>query len=220
MLLGIDTCGIVGTVALATRTDSVLKIIGQLELAAKKNSAELLIPQIRALLAAHGVSLQQFESLVGVRGPGSFTGVRIGLSTAKGLAEALDKPVTAVSRLAVLAHTAHTRAAVIDAGRGEFYFGEYADGLAEEALLTREQLADHAASLGEELAACEQTVQAAFPRARLIAMPTAADALHLALPRVLSGDFDDPALLDANYLRRSDAELFAKPKSRVEDSHP
>ena len=220
MLLGIDTCGTVGTVALATRTDSALKIIGQLELAAKKNSAELLIPQIRALLAAHGVSLQQLEALVVVRGPGSFTGVRIGLSTAKGLAEALDKPVTAVSRLAVLAHAAHAQAAAIDAGRGEFYFGEYANGLAEEALLTRKQLADHAASLGAELAVFEETLQSAFPRARLVAPPTAADALHLALPRVLASDFDDPALLDANYLRRSDAEIFAKQKSPVEDSHP
>ena len=220
MLLGIDTCGITGTVALATHTDSVLKIIGQLELAAKKNSAELLIPQIRALLAAHGVSLQQLEALVVVRGPGSFTGVRIGLSTAKGLAEALDKPVTAVSRLAVLAHAAHTQAAAIDAGRGEFYFGEYPNGLAEEALLTREQLADHAASLGAELAVFEETPQSAFPGARLVAPPTAADALHLALPRVLAGNCDDPVLLDANYLRRSDAEIFAKPKSPVEGSHP
>jgi tRNA threonylcarbamoyladenosine biosynthesis protein TsaB len=219
MLLGIDTCGTVGTVALATHTDSVLNIIGQVELVAKKNSAEL-IPQIRALLADHSVLLRQLESLVVVRGPGSFTGVRIGLSTAKGLAEALEKPVTAVSRLAVLAHTAYARAAAIDAGRGEFYFGEYANGFAEEALLTREELAGRAAKLGADLTLCEETLQPVFPQARLVAMPTAADALHLALPRVLSRDFDDPVLLDANYLRRSDAEIFAKPKPHVEGSLP
>jgi tRNA threonylcarbamoyladenosine biosynthesis protein TsaB len=217
MLLGIDTCGTTGTVALGRLSGAELEIMGQAELPSKTNASDL-IPQMRALLEEHHVSLAEIEVLVVVSGPGSFTGVRVGLSTAKGLAEALDKPVIAVSRLAVLAWKAQAHAAAMDAGRGEFYFGEYGPET-REALRAREQLQAQATELAGDLSVCEATMQAAFPSAQLVDAPTAADALRFALPRLLSGDYDDAALLDANYLRRPYAELLAKPADHAEGPH-
>ncbi|MBT9329428.1 tRNA (adenosine(37)-N6)-threonylcarbamoyltransferase complex dimerization subunit type 1 TsaB [Paracidobacterium acidisoli] len=209
MLLAIDTCGTTGTLALGRLAETDLKILGSAELPAKQNSSEL-IPQLRHMLAAGGASLAEVTAIVVVSGPGSFTGGRIGISTAKGLAAALDKPIVAVSRLAVLAAKAGTRSAVLDAGRGEFYRGEYSDGTASEMLLTAEQAVERAAMYGDPPAVCEPSVYAAFPRAVMVSSPAAADALHFALPRILAVNYDDADMLDANYLRRSDAELFLK----------
>ena len=145
-------------------------------------------------------------------GPGSFTGIRIGLSTAKGLAEVHSTPILAVSRLAVLAHKAGATAAALDASRGEFYFRD-SSATPEESLLSRDHFQQQASTLAHSLAVCEPSVHALAPRATLVAPPTAADALRFALPRLLAHDFDNPVTLDGNYLRRSDAEIFSKPKS-------
>jgi tRNA threonylcarbamoyladenosine biosynthesis protein TsaB len=208
MLLGIDTCGSIGTVALAQREGDQIVVLASAELAGKTYAA-LLVPRIRALLEASEVSLPQIEAIVIVNGPGSFTGVRVGVSVVKGLAEALKTPVIAVSRLAVLAQNGQTPYAAFDAGRGEFYFGDYAGGH-HEALVSVDEL--RAAASISTVAICEEKTAAAFPDALLVSQPTAADALATALPRLLKKDFDDLAALDGNYLRRSDAELFARPK--------
>jgi tRNA threonylcarbamoyladenosine biosynthesis protein TsaB len=208
MLLGIDTCGSAGTIALAQRVGDRMTVLGTTELA-NKTYDSLLIPRLRALLETHHVSLQEMEAIVIVNGPGSFTGVRVGVSAVKGLAEATGIPVIAVSRLRVLAQKAQKPYAALDAGRGEFYFGDYTDGH-HEALMSVEEL--RAAASVSELAICEEKAEAAFPDAQMVDQPTAADALAVALPRLLAKEFDDLAALDGNYLRRSDAELFARPK--------
>jgi tRNA threonylcarbamoyladenosine biosynthesis protein TsaB len=94
----------------------------------------MLVPTLRALLADALIDLTQLTAVVVVDGPGSFTGIRIGLSAVKALAEALNLPVYPISRLRVLAQT-HSAAgaamgAVLDAGRGEFYLGQYTPQLA------------------------------------------------------------------------------------------
>src|ERR1700722_11653314 len=208
MLLGIDTCGSAGTIALAQRVGDRMTVLGTTELA-NKTYDSLLIPRLRALLETHHVSLQEMEAIVIVNGPGSFTGGRVGVSAVKGLAEATGIPVIAVSRLRVLAQKAQKPYAALDAGRGEFYFGDYTDGH-HEALMSVEEL--RAAASVSELAICEEKAEAAFPDAQMVDQPTATDALAVALPRLLAKDFDDLAALDGNYLRRSDAELFARPK--------
>jgi tRNA threonylcarbamoyladenosine biosynthesis protein TsaB len=202
MLLGIDTCGGSGTVALAHLRHGVISLVGQKELAGKTYSAEL-VPKIHELLEEQGVGLQDLETVVVVHGPGSFTGVRIGVSSAKALAEALNIPLLAVSRLAVLAHRAGTDAAVLDAGRGEFYFGARTG----EALLLPGEIRE---GLSDSLGVCEESAAQVFPEAVLADAPTAADALTVAASRLLAKEFDDATTIDGNYLRRSDAELFAK----------
>lgn len=208
MLLGIDTCGSIGTIALARREGDQMIVLGTAELA-NKTYAALLVPRLRALLETHRVSLQEMEAIVIVNGPGSFTGVRVGVSAVKGMAEATSIPVIAVSRLKVLAQKAQKPYAALDAGRGEFYFGDYAGGR-HEALMSVDEL--RAAASVSELAICEEKAATVFPEAQMVNQPTATDALAVALSRLLAKDFDDLASLDGNYLRRSDAELFARPK--------
>ena len=102
-----------GTIALARLHGDELEILGQAELPGKTFSAQL-VPTIRDLLTHNNVALAQIATIVVTNGPGSFTGIRIGLSTAKGLAEVHSVPILAVSRLAVLAHKAQTKAAALE----------------------------------------------------------------------------------------------------------
>jgi len=208
-VLGIDTCGPAGSVALARLAPDSANILGESPLEGRTYSATL-IAAIEALLKAHNVRLREIKGLVVVNGPGSFTGVRVGLSAAKGLAEGAGLPVIAVSRLAVLASKATIACAALDAHRHEIYLR-----LEEQELLAG---AEDLAALAPpgRLAVCDEGAEAllapAWPTASLIrvAAPSAADAIHLATARIAAGGFEDIALLDGHYLRRSDAEIFGE----------
>lgn len=177
-----------------------------------RSSSERLIPTVRSLLEGQGWRLGQLAAIVVVHGPGSFTGLRVGLSAAKGLSEASGVPLMAVSRLALLARGTGRVHAALDAGRGEFYYGEYIDGhCAVEALLTSSQMS--AAVGSAEMVVCEARVADALMmllRVRVVAEPEARDAVVIAMKRIGLGQFDDAAVVDANYLRRPDALLFAR----------
>jgi len=221
MLLSINTCGISGTVALG-RIDGVsgdAEIVAQAELAARTYSAQL-IPRIGEMLAAHGATVRDLEAIVVVRGPGSFTGIRVGLSAAKGLAEASGAKLIALSRLALLAGCSgrdHVLAA-IDAGRSEYYVGEYRQGQAvRETLLTAAELRAVAAEPDAGALVCEapgasdgKGGEFTAGSAILLPVPDAADALRFAAARFRIGAFDEIESLDANYLRRSDAEVTSE----------
>lgn len=212
--LFIDTCGSEGSVALA---DTALpKPVVATEVMPGRTASERLVAAVRRVMEACGWRLGDLTAVVVVHGPGSFTGVRVGLSAAKGLSEAGAVPLIAVSSLALLAAAggAGVVHAVFDAGRGEFYYGEYSGHeCLREALLTGEEVSTAAA--GGTVVACEAKVAEALAelRPRVVGEPCAVDALPFAVERAEVGDFDDGALLDANYLRRTDAEIFAKPKS-------
>jgi tRNA threonylcarbamoyladenosine biosynthesis protein TsaB len=102
LLLGIDTCGPSGSVALGRLAAGAVEILGQIELEGRSYSATL-VAAVGEVLVQAGIKLNQLHAMVAVNGPGSFTGVRVGLSAVKGLAEATRIPVVAVSRLEVLA---------------------------------------------------------------------------------------------------------------------
>ncbi|MDP9039065.1 MAG: tRNA (adenosine(37)-N6)-threonylcarbamoyltransferase complex dimerization subunit type 1 TsaB [Acidobacteriota bacterium] len=219
-ILVIDTCGAMGSVALATLAPEPL-LLAQSRLPGRAAS-ERLLPGIRDLLSGQGMGLGDLSAIAVVHGPGSFTGIRIGLSAAKGLCHALDTPLVGISRLAVLAGMGADGAAavlsVLDAGRGEFYAGLYSPGApAAEALRSREELLRVIeAEPHRRMIACESAVAEAFaPAAMLVAELSAGDALRMAARRILARDFDDPAGLDANYVRRTDLELFGHGRARV-----
>jgi tRNA threonylcarbamoyladenosine biosynthesis protein TsaB len=222
LLLGFDTCGASGSVALAragspgSPGSPELDVLGERELAGRSYSAQL-VSAIGELLAEAGAGPADLGAIMVTQGPGSFTGVRVGLSTAKGLAEAVGVPVIAVSRLAVLAEMSGEAnvLAVLDAGRGEFYAGEYRAGVgARERLCGAGELDDEVrcAAGGLRVVVCEERVaeRLAGLGPLRVTPPGAMDALRLGLRRFRGGDFDDSATLDGNYLRRSDAELFAR----------
>jgi tRNA threonylcarbamoyladenosine biosynthesis protein TsaB len=207
-LLLMDTCGVAGSVALVNASEVVA-----VEVLPGRSASERLVPVVRAMMEAQEWVLGDLAAIVVVHGPGSFTGVRVGLSAAKGLSEASGVPLVAVSRLAVLARGAGQVCAALDAGRGEFYFGEYLDGeCVREALLSLEEVVLAAEGV---VVVCEERVRAALLQGRMVAEPTAADAAGIAVGRVEAGLFDDAALVDANYLRRTDEQLFARPKVGV-----
>ena len=215
-LLGIDTCGPSGSVALGRLTGMhAVKILAQKELEGRSYSATL-VAAVGALLGDQGVGLGDIGCIVAVNGPGSFTGVRVGLSTVKGLAEGAGVPVVAVSRLEVLARKAGVLSSALDAHRHEVFLRlvdcelritELLAGAAELARIapcSRTAVCDEAAS---------GLLMAAWPEAELVRVgaPTASDALGVAAPDIASGAFVDVALLDGHYLRRSDAEIFGAP---------
>jgi tRNA threonylcarbamoyladenosine biosynthesis protein TsaB len=210
----IDTCGSEGAVALAD-TELADAIVAS-EVLPGRTASERLVPAVRRVMEAAGWRLRDLTAVVVVHGPGSFTGVRVGLSAAKGLSEAGAVPLIAVSQLALLAAGGGDGVvhAVLDAGRGEFYYGEYrGHECLREALLMGEEVS--AAVAGGTVVVCEAKVAEALAELKpgVVAEPGAVDALPFAVERAVAGDFDDGALLDANYLRRTDAEIFAKPKS-------
>ena len=209
LLLGIDTCGPSGSVALGRISGPSVEILGETELEGRSYSATL-VAAVGDLLARAGMQLSLLHAMVAVNGPGSFTGVRVGLSAVKGLAEAAGIPVAAASRLEVLAWKAGCAAAALDAHRHEVFLRL---GAGRETLAGREELAAIELA-GGPIAVCDDAagllLESAWPGARLVraSVPTASDALRLCAGRVRKRDFVDLALLDGHYLRRSDAEIF------------
>ncbi len=216
LLLGIDTCGPTGSAALGRLSgphpEIAVEILGQMELAGRSYSATL-VAAVGDLLAQAGTRLNLLHAIVAVNGPGSFTGVRVGLSAVKGLAEGAGIPVVAVSRLEVLAQAAGVPSAALDAHRNEIFLrlGE-PSGAAQEMLAGAAELA--ATPPPPRVAVCDQgaaqLLKQVWPAAELVevAAPSAADALRLCAGRVARGEFVDLAQMDGHYLRRSDAEIF------------
>jgi tRNA threonylcarbamoyladenosine biosynthesis protein TsaB len=214
-ILLIDTAGSEGSVALAD-TEFAPAVVAT-EVLPGRTSSERLVPAVRRLMEGRGWRLRELAAVVVVHGPGSFTGVRVGLSAAKGFSEASEVPLIAVSRLALLAAACVDGGggpvhAVLDAGRGEFYYGEYVGrSRVREGLMKEQDVV--AAVAGGVVVACEAKVAEALGGLgpRMVDEPSAGDSLPFALERIAAGDFDDVATLDANYLRKTDAEIFAKP---------
>ncbi len=213
LLLGIDTCGPSGSVALGRLSGGAVEILGETELAGRSYSATL-VAAIGDLLSQAGIRLDLLHALVAVNGPGSFTGVRVGLSALKGLAEGAGIPVVAVSRLEVLGWKANGPSSALDAQREEVFLRIAAkESPIKELLAGPEELAviDPAPA---RIAVCENGAAALlgriWPRTEIVTVeaPTASDALRLCATKVTSAEFVDVALLDGHYLRRSDAEIF------------
>jgi len=209
LILAVDTTGEHGSLALARGGE----LLEQVALHAPAGFSQILFGELERLLARHGVKTAEMDCFAAASGPGSFTGVRVGLACVKGLAEAVGRPAVAVSNLEVLARcgTAPLRGAVIDARRGEIYGAVYD---CEGRLVSPEVVA----RLDPWLAALPPGVSefvSAMPLpavSRVIPAPAALAAViaEIARARLLRGEASDPAALDANYVRRSDAELFWK----------
>jgi tRNA threonylcarbamoyladenosine biosynthesis protein TsaB len=178
-----------------------------------RSTTEQLIPAIAALLeGAHP------GAIAVVSGPGSFTGIRAGLAAAKGLCEAWNVPLLAISRLELLATAVESEGevvALLDAGRGEYYCGVYLAKSEGRRMKLDEQLLrlDQVQPLLDSRAAVTSDPRVAESFAgtvQLIDEPGAEAILAIAHDRILRQQWSDVALTDANYLRRTDAELLEK----------
>lgn len=212
-ILAIDTCGPTGSVALARLAGRDVEILGQTELAGRTYSATL-VAAVAELLQSAGVGLRELGGIIVVNGPGSFTGVRVGLSAVKGLAEGAEIPVVALSRLEVLSRKSGVPSSALNAHRGEVFLrlGQMGSKPIEilagpRELVVIDPVPVRVAVCDDEAAA---VLAAAWPGAQLVRVPPpiAADAVRLGEARLIAGAVIDLALLDGHYLRRSDAEIF------------
>ncbi len=137
MILGIDTSGILGGVALAS-TD---RLLGELRIDARAATSERILPQITGLLQDLGVTPEEVLRIGVALGPGSFTGLRVGLATAKGLAFGWGVPLVGISslsaRMATLGSERPTLA-VTAHRRGDIFSGASAGRLGAETVLLPE----------------------------------------------------------------------------------
>ena len=221
LLIAIDTSGRNGSIALCRGDQKSFETLQATPLEGGTYSARLM-PAIAELLSEHKLSKEQVDAFVEVSGPGSFTGLRVGIATVKGLCEVLQKPLVAVSMLeavAVVRGPGNGRVAVaLDAGRAEVYVGEF-EIANSHASLVREYIAkldafaaESASSnltiLGPDRQVVEHLTGAACS-AQQVESVRADEIGRFGLSKLLAGELADVATLDANYVRRSDAEIFS-----------
>jgi len=225
LLLITDTSGRNGIVAVARALQAgkqdQIQILESVPLAGGTFSAQL-VPQIAALLEKHGLSKNQIDAFVVVSGPGSFTGLRVGLAAIKALAEILQKPIVPVSFLEVVALAAGIDGriiALLDAGRGQLYSGEYEISgaraqLIQEHLIAREALPDLSRAVAistPDATLAGLSREAGLRTFELKAIPPEMIAV-LGWSKLCDGEIASPEQLDANYVRRSD-QIFGTPSS-------
>ncbi len=199
LTLAVDTTAEFGSIALADENGVREEVVVH----APQGFSRVLFGEIEGLLGRQTVAPGGIELFAAASGPGSFTGVRVGLSAIKGLAEVLGKPVVAVSNLEALADfgSGEERAAVIDAHRGEVFAALY-DGagnlIVPECVLPPERF--------RELLRGRDVEWIDTPR------PLAGAIARIAMRKARQGLAQDPIAIEANYVRRSDAELLWKEK--------
>ena len=216
LILGVDTSGKNGSIALVEFKNGTSRTLEVVALEGGTFSAQL-IPQISELLSRHKFTKSNVDGFAAVSGPGSFTGLRVGLTAIKALGEVLKKPIAAVSLLEAIARASRESGkvvAVLDAGRAEVYAGEFSVNQAKAAfgwqrLVPLEELS--ASSAGSEIVTPDpriagvareralRVVQIEYPKSDFIA--------RLGFEKINAGDVISVESLDANYIRRSDAEI-------------
>jgi tRNA threonylcarbamoyladenosine biosynthesis protein TsaB len=183
--------------------------------------------QLEFLLAEVCLKLEQFDLFAVAAGPGSFTGLRVGLASAKAWSEAYGKPVAGISALEAVAtqsaYPAKVIVAAVDARRGQFYsapFRREAESLileGNERVLNGEEMLALVRLYGADVAVVTTEPQLLADALKPAAAPVfrASNVLapwigQLAFARAKKGQLSDALTLDANYVRRSDAEVDAK----------
>ncbi len=221
LLLSVDTSGKYGSIALARCDSGDCDVVEVVALQGGTFSAQL-VPQIAALLAKHGFAKHDIAAFAVATGPGSFTGLRVGLAAIKALAEVLQRPIASVSLLEALASAGSASGRVLslmDAGRGEVFAGSYEIESAGNVSTVREELL-RLDNLGPQekvqiVTADPSLVQFLAVKelnAELVERPRADAIARLGWRKIRTGNTVSPEHLEANYIRQSDAEIFSKPQ--------
>lgn len=221
LILGVDTATPVASVGLL-HDGRVLAEASETTV----SHAERLLPLIQGILRQSRVDLAQIDGIGLTIGPGAFSGLRMALATAKGLAYALSVRLAGVSTLLALAHavtdwTGHV-CVLLDARKREVYaafFDLRADGkiirLSQDVVLTPDRLLEQTPTpcvfVGDGAERYAEVLRDRYgPAARLVPLatlrPRAGIVACLAWRRFQRGDFDDATQLVPRYIRRSDAE--------------
>ncbi len=253
LILSLDTSSPSGSVAIL-RDDLTLGVIST---RAEENYSSRIFRHLEFLLSDLSLKLHDFDLFAVSAGPGSFTGLRVGLTAAKGWAEVYRKPVVGVSALAAVAFQARRDSTVLvpalDARRGQIYFGVYRRAAAalaldgEEFAVAPEEFAEKLgtlahirersgrdddgthdggvggddsgkagggftivtpdASVVEAVSRLKPQFSAEFAGPDIVSSVLAPSIGRIAHARALRSDVSDALTLDANYVRRTDAEM-------------
>ena len=228
LLLAMDTSTHAGSLAVL-RDDRVLGVVSTW---VEETYSSRMFRHLEFLLRELSLELPGFDVFAVAAGPGSFTGLRVGLTAVKGWAEVYRKPIAAVSGLEAVAIQARTPepllAPVIDARRGQIYGGLYQRRAGGLDLVGQESVMTPSEFLGALTAQTARTAIAfVSPTPEILAEPLAASPFRgcpveqvpavlapaigqLGFARAQRGELVDALHLDANYIRRSDAELLWK----------
>jgi tRNA threonylcarbamoyladenosine biosynthesis protein TsaB len=225
-ILALETATLAGSIALV---DDTLGLIGELKINVKIAHAERLMPSIQWLLDSSRISIEDIDVFAISIGPGSFTGLRIGLSTVKGLSYATKKPIVPVPTLDAFARTLpfcpYLICPMLDARKNEVYTGLYRwrDGLCEKImpetainpgeLLKKVNepvvLMGEGAKIYKELIIDILKTRAIFaPPSKMV--PSASTVAEIAVERLHQGITADPIALTPFYIRKSEAEIHWK----------
>ncbi len=222
-VLVLDTCAARSSMALFRG----LQIIEERVLE-ERSASSLLLRVLREVLAAQEICIQNLAAIGVVRGPGSFTGVRVGLALAKGLCEAAGIPLVGVSRLQVLAEAASLTGgfALLEAGRDQFYVHALdQNGKAREWLTSLEEIRSElegavvaiasATASGVLETRLHMSEYAGMAELRVIDL-TAKDAFGPVLRNLARGE-TQLAELDANYVRNEET-IYAAQRPGKQDA--
>ena len=229
-ILAIDTSESRGSVCLLEGTS----IVASQRHESDADYSEWLLPAVEQVLRTAGVPVESVDLFAVATGPGSFTGLRVGLTTVKAWAEVYGKRVIGTSRLEAMAHSQSTEDAFIaasyDAQRGQVFGALYRHQgsqllrLEDEMVISPGGFLDWVAlhaggervswlsldpALLTSLSGWQKRIAGGDSMTRCSSELTPAIA-RLAAERAHAGNFSDPLELDANYVRRSDAEIFWK----------
>ena len=218
LILSVETATLAGSVVLARGEEFLAGFVGD----AATSHSNTLLSDIDRILSDARIDLSQIDLFTVASGPGSFTGLRIGIATVKGLAATLNCPCVGIPTLHAVAHSAgasEKTVALLPAGRGEVFaqlFSVTGEGevtaLDQPSHIAPQRLFEKYGSL-EDVLWCGEWAsanRALLPAAARIAAPATNLAEHvssLALMRFREKRVEHPDALQAIYVRPSDAEL-------------
>lgn len=213
-VLAFDTTRRVGSLALLL-DDVVVETVG---VEAPDGFGSVLFGEIDELLGRHGVALAGMDAFAAASGPGSFTGIRVGLSAAKALAEVHGKPVVAVSNLKAIAAAGEgdLRVPLLDARRGELFAGGFdaaLNAVFPEIVCTCANLVERLTDERPSYIATDDGILESGGPAELLADCAVVDEAiagsiaKVAAYEVVTGLGKATESIEANYIRRSDAEV-------------
>jgi tRNA threonylcarbamoyladenosine biosynthesis protein TsaB len=230
LILALDTSSPAGSLAVLRGE----KVIGVVSTLAEETYSSRMFRHLEFLLQELSLKLDQFDLFAVAAGPGSFTGLRVGLTAAKGWAEVYKKPVVGISGLEAIAAQSQSPAPIIvpilDARRGQVYFGVYRrqnerlalegdecvmnPGEFFEAIRARVGLAEFAivSPTPEVIAGPLSRLETDHAVRSAVKIEQASAALApwiglLGYGRAQRNELSDALTLDANYVRRTDAEV-------------